>query len=62
VIHYKKYYFYQQLFLLQVAGKIIFGCFTSDLQQILKKKVVAKNHIFCSVMLYVIFVELQLKW
>jgi hypothetical protein len=29
--HYKKYDFSQRLFLLQVAGKITFGCFASDL-------------------------------
>jgi hypothetical protein len=31
VIHYKKYDFLQQLFLLQVAGKTILGSFASDL-------------------------------
>jgi hypothetical protein len=35
VFHYKKYNFLQQFFLLQVAGKIIQGNFTSDLQQLL---------------------------
>jgi hypothetical protein len=29
--HYKKYDFWQQLFLLQVAGKTILGSFASDL-------------------------------
>jgi hypothetical protein len=29
--HYKKYIFWQQFFLLQVAGKIIQGSFASDL-------------------------------
>jgi hypothetical protein len=31
IFHYRKYDFLQQLFLLQVAGKIILGSFTSEL-------------------------------